>query len=287
MPENVATLQWEIKLGNQIPEPEILRLILSEGVTAFENSETGKGLIEFYGPVKCSTSFLHNLKGTVSINNGAAPIVSFTGLVDPDKTYPVFTFPSTLNGMTVNVERGATQNLKAKEVNFAQPTDLVNVKTDECLFMNNTYVEHVYMDTTGIVTLDEDAFNGCTNLLGVSLPGTLQKIGDRAFQGCAKINQVTLGLQVDTVGIDAFKDCSALTQLRISTPYMKTMQQAFTDSSEDLPAHIDLTLENTVIIIPSNAFSGCKALRSVTVTKNSRLSKIESYGTYDQNISSD
>ena len=268
--QNAEDTAWTLTIGGDYPDRDTMNKILKNGVEAYESSVEGQAYLALHGALEC-TGALRNVKGAVS------SLVALTGLVDASKTYTSFTVPSTLNGMTVAAERGMLQNLRADTVIFAAAPsgDIpLNTETDSSLFQGNTHVKNVYMDTTAIVKLGDDAFNGCTSLECVTLPGTLQRIGQRAFQGCTKISKAKLGLRVDTLGTDAFRDCTALTIVSVSTPYMSSMKNAFRDTtsnSQSVPAHIDLTLEKTVLLLPSSAFYGCSAFMSLTVADNGRL----------------
>ena len=56
----------------------------------------------------------------------------------------------------------------------------------------------------GVTELPENAFNGANRLRSVSLPGTLDTIGDSAFSGCSKLDQVILPGRVRSIGNSEF-----------------------------------------------------------------------------------
>lgn len=59
-----------------------------------------------------------------------------------------------------------------------------------------------------------NGFMSSTNLVKVSLPGTMKKIGNMAFANCTKLNRVSLA-NVEEIGNNAFYRCTALDELVI------------------------------------------------------------------------
>jgi len=59
------------------------------------------------------------------------------------------------------------------------------------------------------------AFEGCTALRRVILPGTLKMIGEMAFTGCTGLESVVIPGGVQKVGTLAFAKCSNLTRVRL------------------------------------------------------------------------
>lgn len=65
---------------------------------------------------------------------------------------------------------------------------------------------------TGLLTIGEQAFRGCTGLTGsVTLPSTLTTIEAAAFSGCSNLEGITIPDSVRTMGTDVFAGCTALT----------------------------------------------------------------------------
>lgn len=62
----------------------------------------------------------------------------------------------------------------------------------------------------GTVKVCVDAFRNCSSLAAVTLPESLQEIGDRAFQNCRKLKQITIPRQVRAIGYRAFDECGKL-----------------------------------------------------------------------------
>ncbi len=62
----------------------------------------------------------------------------------------------------------------------------------------------------GTVKVCADAFRNCSSLAAVTLPESLQEIGDRAFQNCRRLKQIIIPRQVRAIGQRAFDECNQL-----------------------------------------------------------------------------
>ena len=68
---------------------------------------------------------------------------------------------------------------------------------------------------SGLISIGEGAFAGCTNLVEVVMPSTLTTIGDYAFAGCSALTTMTLPASVEQVGNGAFMRCLSLTSFEV------------------------------------------------------------------------
>ncbi len=116
-------------------------------------------------------------------------------------------------------------------------------------------------------TLPADAFNGeytpqgkLSNLVAVTLPDNLAGVGDHAFQNTG-LSSVTIPGSVDTIGEDAFADCAQLASVTIKAGVQTIGQGAF----HGCPALNSVTIEDGVTSIEPWAFDNCSALTSVTI----------------------
>ena len=99
------------------------------------------------------------------------------------------------------------------------------------------YIKKVVIES-GVTTIGNDAFYGCTALTSVTIPDCVTTIGNYAFMGCSALSSVTIPDGVTTIGNDAFRDCTAL---------------------------ISVTIPASVTTIGNGAFRDCTALTSVTI----------------------
>ena len=90
--------------------------------------------------------------------------------------------------------------------------------------------------------IGERAFFGCTGLTYVSIPNSVTSIGGYAFSGCTGLTSVTIPDSVTSIGGGAFSYCTGLTTV---------------------------TIPNSVTSIGIRAFYGCTGLTSVFFNANS------------------
>ena len=63
---------------------------------------------------------------------------------------------------------------------------------------------------SGLTSLADNAFSGCTNLQSVYLPGYITSIGDNAFKNCSSLQSISLPASVKSIGSSAFMGCGTL-----------------------------------------------------------------------------
>jgi len=111
---------------------------------------------------------------------------------------------------------------------------------------------------TGITTLSDDAFNGCTNLTSIRLPKALKAIGARSFKGCEKLTQLALPTGLITIGEEAFCGCKTLGDMILPTNLKAIEAGTFRDCA----AFTSVDLPISVTSIGNEAFAGCTGLKA-------------------------
>ncbi len=67
--------------------------------------------------------------------------------------------------------------------------------------------------------IGRNAFVGCTDLVGISLPEGLTQISRGAFSGCSNLQKITIPVTVKYIGDWAFNDCSSLKEIYVYKDY--------------------------------------------------------------------
>ena len=153
-------------------------------------------------------------------------------------------------------------------------------------FRGNTKLTGVELPTS-VVSLEKNAFNGCSSLksisgldniteLGVScfagcvalpsidLPEGLKKIESQAFYGCAGLEQLSIPETVYSIGNAAFSNCTSLCTIVLP----KGIESLSSNLFEGCISLDDITIPSNVSAIESGAFSGCNSLTSITIPSN-------------------
>lgn len=110
-----------------------------------------------------------------------------------------------------------------------------------------------------VVFIANGAFQQCTDLLSVCLPGSLGDIGMEAFCGCTGLTVVRIPGSVDYVGIGAFQNCTRLSTVIVEDGVQAIGVSAFMGCS----ALAHLELPDSIREIQMAAFSGCSSLRTL------------------------
>lgn len=145
-----------------------------------------------------------------------------------------------------------------------------NATLDASFTVRNTYAKET-LETVKIERgeIGKSAFNGCPNLTTVELGNGVTSVGDNAFSKCTALTSINIGDGVASIGKNAFNGCTALTNANIGSGAIG--ESAFNGCTK----LANVTLGNGVTSIGRNAFLRCTALTSMKI--GSSVKTIESY----------
>jgi len=66
---------------------------------------------------------------------------------------------------------------------------------------------------TGLTSIEDNAFRGCTGLTSIIIPENVTSIGGDAFSGCKNLSSITIPASVTSIGDFALSNCSSLTNV--------------------------------------------------------------------------
>ena len=89
-----------------------------------------------------------------------------------------------------------------------------------------------------MVTIEGQAFKGCTSLTNITLPETVTTLGEEAFEGCSSLQNITLSDGLTTIEYQAFRGCTSLE---------------------------NVTLPEGLRTLGDGAFRGCTSLQNITI----------------------
>ena len=112
----------------------------------------------------------------------------------------------------------------------------------------------------GTLSISSEAFNGCSNLVSITIPESVTSIGDWAFSDCSSLTSATIGNSVTSIGEHTFSWCSSLLSITIPNNVTSIGHCAFYNCS----SLTDITISENLTHIGDGAFSGCTAIKSVT-----------------------
>ena len=125
-----------------------------------------------------------------------------------------------------------------------------------------------YIGSGGAVTIPStvniignQAFYRCTDINSVTIPSSVTSIGNYSFYGCTGLTSVTIPSSVTSIVNYSFHGCTGLTSVTIPSSVTSIGDMAFYNCS----GLTSVTIPNSVTSIGNGAFSGCTSLTSVTI----------------------
>lgn len=119
-----------------------------------------------------------------------------------------------------------------------------------------------------VTSIGDRAFYNCNDLISISIPDTVTRIGWQAFAYCSHLTAVNFGENSQLIDIEysAFSNCAfASITIPNSVTFIgdRVFRECFNLTGVILPDNIDY--------IGARVFQDCKALTSVTLPKNAEL----------------
>ena len=123
----------------------------------------------------------------------------------------------------------------------------------------------------GVTKIGSSAFKGLGRLTSISLPSTLKEIGNDTFYNCSGLTTMVLPDGLTTIGSQAFYNCSKLSNFSIPSSVTSIGNQALYGCS----GLTGISIPNGMTSVPYGMFRGCSRLKNVTIPDS--VISIESY----------
>lgn len=130
----------------------------------------------------------------------------------------------------------------------------------EYAFQDDTALASVSIPE-GVEKIYMGAFYGCTSLKTVSIPKSMTYIGYSSFFNCSSLTDIDLSHVKTAISYRSFAGCKSLNNVKLSSrlDYVGTLAFGWTGISK---------ITVNAAIVSNGAFSRCKNLKEVTVSKN-------------------
>ena len=151
---------------------------------------------------------------------------------------------------------------KASETgNEVSVTKYVNMDMPEIHIPSQIkYRNYIY----DVVSIEDRAFEGCVDLVSVTIPDSVTKIGYGAFYHCESLTSITISNSITRIREDAFLGCESLTSITLPNNIKSIGNRTFFGCK----ALSSINLPNNITSIGEDAFSGCESLTSITLPNN-------------------
>ena len=153
---------------------------------------------------------------------------------------------------------------------------------NESPWYNNTFINFVEIGS-GVKSIGDCAFSGCTNLqniyfigspekigksafyntglMDVSLPDGMKSIDNYAFANCKNLKSIQIADSVDTMGLAVFLNCKSLEKITLSKKMNCITQGLFMNCTK----LSEISITDNIIEIDDNAFYKCSSLEKVEI----------------------
>ncbi|NJB83357.1 leucine-rich repeat protein [Wenyingzhuangia aestuarii] len=213
-----------------------------------------------------SSAYLLVPSGSVSAYEGADGWSDFSIITSTEPKYFVangIRYVS-FDGTTVSIVPLESGNKYEGDITI--PSSVVNesVTYSVTKIAKNTFYENEVITSltlpNGIATIEDSAFEDCTNLSSITLPGGLTGIGENLFSGCESLTSITLPSSITTIGPQAFFE-TGLTAISLPSGVTSLGFAAFANCTEIE----SITLPSGLTSILDYCFYGCSSLSEVIV----------------------
>ncbi|MBR2875733.1 MAG: leucine-rich repeat domain-containing protein, partial [Clostridia bacterium] len=221
--------------------------------------------------------------GVTSIGNGAfRSCTSLTNVTISDSVTRIG--KAAFNGCTlltsVTIPDGVTSIGEAAFYNTGYYNDNSNWENNvlyigKHLIKSKKEISGEYTIKSVTKTIADYAFDGCTSLTSIKIPGGVTSIGWAAFSGCTSLTSVTIPDSVTSISSYAFEDCTSHTSVYITDiaswcniefgGYYENPLCNGADLYLNGELVTELTIPESVTEIKDYAFRGCTSLTSTTI----------------------
>lgn len=159
--------------------------------------------------------------------------------------------PSTLTYMSKRIFDDCTclKSIESRSPYFTMQNSCLC--TDEGQVVLGINQPHVIIPD-GITEICDDAFNGCNQVVEVTLPASVTVIGNRAFAGCTLLTEVVIADGVKTLPSRCFMNCTALEKIYVPDSVQKIECKAFEGCSSLREVRLPQG-----ICVEAGSFHGC------------------------------
>ena len=123
-----------------------------------------------------------------------------------------------------------------------------------------------YTLPNSVISICQNAFSGCSNLVEIILPNTVKIIGKGAFSGCSSLTNITIPNNIEIIDDYVFSNCTSLINVIIPSSVISIGNYAFGWCSN----LISVTLTNSVKTINEGAFWDCLSLFDVYYSESQK-----------------
>ncbi|RLS84179.1 MAG: DUF4347 domain-containing protein [Planctomycetota bacterium] len=165
------------------------------------------------------------------------------------------------NRAFVNSQSLTTINVDAANSNYSS-NDGVLYNKDQSLLISCPGAKAGSLTVPGsVITIGDQAFEGCMNLTSINIPASVTTIGQQAFANCWHVTTITFAANssLTTIGQGAFFGCNSFTSITIPASVVTISDNAFLAC----PSLVTISFQGNAPSISLNTFTSAGATRTI------------------------
>jgi len=119
---------------------------------------------------------------------------------------------------------------------------------------------------TGVTTIGDNVFAGCSSLTSITIPDSVTTIGKWVFKQCSSLTNITIPDSVTSIGDGAFSGCTSITNITIPDSVTSIGDKTFWSCT----GLTSIIIPDRVASIGAYAFYDCDSLTSINCIATSQ-----------------
>ncbi len=159
------------------------------------------------------------------------------------------------------------KNLKSviiPRLSLSSEGDVSSVSLNEWFGGQDMRKQLVSVTILEVTEIPKEYFKDMNLLESVTLPDTVETIGESAFSGCTALQAVPVSAGLKTIASSAFKNCSTLTEITLPEGAETIGEKAF----DGCTGVLALNLPDSLKTVESYAFNGMSELKELVIPPN-------------------
>ena len=272
VPNNINEYKYKIKNGTKVIcngafflHPYLQEISIPASVTAIGYSAFSgcSSLQEISIPASVTAIGYSAFFGCYSLQEISIP-ASVTAIGDSAfsgcKSLQEIVLPEKLKIIGTNPFKRCRCKITSKSPHFIVK-DNVLYNADMSTLISYLSEQTEFAIPTGVTTIGNWAFFGCSSLQEISIPASVTAIGDSAFGDCSSLKRISIPASVTAIGNEAFLGCKSLQEISIPESVTAIGDSAFGNCS----SLKRISIPASVTAIGDNAFYGCKSLQEISI----------------------
>lgn len=261
--------------------PQYIRTI---GYKAFFKSQISHVIIPRTVEIICSKAFCKSSVLELDFSNTHIEIFN-NSVFENCSLLKSITLPRDL----LQINNGCFAYSAIRELSI--PQTLQTIQEGAFEFMIN--LEKINYKFDKIREIPNKCFNGCSSLTSISLPNSIESIGNYSFASC-KFEKIIFPKSLKIIGNCAFKSCSYLQEISFQGINIKKIGEecfcksiilskvVLSDTIEYIGSSAfkctmvsDMIIPKSILYIGKKCFSNCRILQKIDFTSTKKLTKFE------------